>query len=57
MIDWEKVRVDAALSVVQGILESGKVGELLEMAPEVVAKQSVKIADALVNELKKNREE
>ena len=55
MIDWEQARVDAAISAMQGILESGKLGELLEAAPEVVAAQSVRMADALVKELKKDK--
>lgn len=54
MIDWGQVRADAAISAMQGILESGKLGELLEAAPEVVARQAVRMADALVEELKKS---
>ena len=54
MIDWEQVRVDAAISAMQGVLESGKLGEILESAPELVARQAVRIADALVEGLKKN---
>lgn len=53
MIDWEQVRIEAAISAMQGVLESGKLGEILEAAPDVVARQSVKLADALVEELKK----
>ena len=56
MIDWEQVRIDAAISAMQGVLESGKLGMVLEAAPEVVAKQSVKLADALVEELQKKDE-
>jgi hypothetical protein len=52
MIDWEQVRVDAAISAMQGVLESGKLGEILEAAPEMVAKQAVRLADALIKELK-----
>lgn len=52
MIDWEQVRIDAAISAMQGVLESGKLGMVLEVAPEVVAKQSVRLADALIEELK-----
>lgn len=52
MTDWEQVRVDAAISAMQGILESGRLGELLETAPDIVAKQSVRMADALIRELK-----
>lgn len=52
MIDWEQVRIEAAISAMQGVLESGKLGMVLEAAPDVVARQSVKLADALVEELK-----
>ena len=55
MINWEQVRVDAAISAMQGVLESGKLGELLEIVPEVVAKQAVKLADALIKELKEKK--
>ena len=51
MTDWEQVRIDAAISAMQGVLESGKLGMVLEVAPEVVAKQSVRMADALIKEL------
>lgn len=56
MIDWEQVRVDAAISAMQGVLESGKLGMVLEAAPEVVARQSVKLADALIEELNEKNE-
>ena len=52
MVDWEQVRIDAAISAMQGVLESGKLGMVLEAAPEVVAKQSVRLADELIKELK-----
>ena len=55
MIDWEQVRIDAAISAMQGILESGKLGELLEAAPEVVATQSVRMADALIEKLREEK--
>jgi hypothetical protein len=54
MIDWEQVRIDAAISAMQGVLESGKLGMVLEAAPEVVARQAVKLANALIKELKDN---
>lgn len=53
MIDWEQVRINAAISAMQGVLESGKLGMVLEATPEVVARQAVRMADALVEELKK----
>jgi len=54
MIDWEQVRIEAAISAMQGVLESGKLGMVLEVTPDVVARQSVKLAEALVEELKKS---
>ena len=55
MIDWEEVRANAAISAMQGVLESGKVGELLELSPYILAKQSVRLANYLVEELKRNK--
>ena len=55
MIDWEEVRANAAISAMQGVLESGKVGELLELSPYILAKQSVRLANCLVEELKRNK--
>ena len=52
MVDWEQVRIDAAISAMQGVLESGKLGMVLEASPDVVARQAVRLADALVEELK-----
>ena len=52
MIDWEQIRINAAISAMQGVLESGKLGMVLEAAPDAVARQSVKLADALVEKLK-----
>ena len=55
MVDWEQVRVDAAISAMQGVLESGKLGEILEVAPDMVAKQAVRMADALIEKLKEEK--
>lgn len=52
MIDWEQVRIDAAISAMQGVLESGKLGMVLEASPDTVARQAVRMADALVEKLK-----
>lgn len=51
--NWEQVRIDAAISAMQGIMESGKLGMVLELDPKIIAVQSVRVADALVEELKK----
>lgn len=50
--DWEQVRIDAAISAIQGVMESGKLGMLLEIDPKIIAVQAVRVADALVEELK-----
>lgn len=55
MVDWNNLRNEAAISAMQGILESGKIGEILEVAPYIVAKQSVRLANCLVEELMKNK--
>ena len=51
MIDWEQVRIEAAISAMQGVLESGKLGMVLEASPDTVAKQAVRMADALIEKL------
>ena len=53
MIDWNKVKINAAISTIQGIMESGKLGMVLEADPQIMAKQAVRVANALVEELKK----
>ena len=55
MIDWEQVRIQAAISAMQGIQESGKFGEVMELLPEKVADLAVRMADALVKKLKETR--
>lgn len=55
MIDWDEVRINAAISAMQGVLESGKLGMVLEAAPEVVARQAVRLANALIEELNKEK--
>ena len=51
--NWEQVRIDAAISAIQGVMESGKLGMILEIDPQIIAVQAVRVADALVEELKK----
>lgn len=55
--DWEKVRIDAAISALQGVMESGKLGMVLELDPKIIAVQAVRVADALVDELKNGSDE
>lgn len=52
-IDWNQVLVDAAISAMQGIQESGKLGMAMDVMPDALAEASVKIAKSLVRELKK----
>ncbi|WP_292473954.1 hypothetical protein [Methanosphaera sp.] len=49
--DKNRLRITAAISAMQGILESGSLGTALEVAPKIVAKLSIRMADALINEL------
>ena len=51
--DWFNIRWQLASSAMQGVLESGKLGEILELKPDIVAKQAIRLADALIEELKK----
>lgn len=55
MVDWEDVRAQAAIGAMEALLENGKVGELFETAPYIVAKQSVRMANYLVEELQRNK--
>ena len=54
MIDWEEIRANAAISVLEAILENGTTGEVLEIAPYIPVKQAVRVANYLVEELKRN---
>lgn len=51
--DWFNIRWQLASSAMQGVLESGKLGMILEVDPSLVAKQALRLADALIEELKK----
>ena len=51
MVDWEQVRIQAAISALQGVQESGKLGWALETLPEAAAELAIKMADALVKKL------
>ena len=55
MIDWEQVRADAAIGAMEALLENGKMGEILETSPYLVAKQAVRVANCLVEELQRNK--
>jgi len=51
-MNWEDVRIQAAIAAMQGIQESGKLGNILELEPSLVADLAVRMADALVKRLK-----
>lgn len=53
-IDWDKVRVSAAISAMNGLLASDR-NKLLYWNRDWCAEQSVNYADALINELKKEK--
>ena len=48
----QELRQQAAISALQGILEA-RGGVIGEIVPEIVAKEAVRLADALVSELNK----
>ena len=49
---WEEVRVQAAVAALQGVLEA-KWGVDTEFTPELAADESLRLADALVEKLRK----
>ena len=51
-INWDEVLIQASISAMQGIQESGKLGEISNIIPEELADMSVRIGNALVNRLK-----
>jgi len=57
MIDWNQVKINAAISAAQGLMESGKLGIYLEIDPVLIAEQSIRVANALVEQLKKEVQE
>jgi len=52
-IDWNEVLINASISAIQGVMESGKLGQILELDPDIIAKQSIRVAKSLVENLKK----
>ena len=54
-MNWEDIRAQSAIAAMEALLENGKLGELFETAPYIVAKQSVRMANYLVEELKRNQ--
>lgn len=51
-IDWEQVRIQAAIAAMQGYIGGNSV---LGMDDDEIAKWAVKQADALIEELKKEK--
>jgi hypothetical protein len=51
-LDWEKVRISAAISAMNGLLASER-NKLLHWSRDWCVEQSVKYADKLINELRK----
>lgn len=49
LVDWQQVRIQAAIAAMQGILSNTS---SISMKDEIVIQESVKFADALVKELK-----
>lgn len=53
-IDWDKVRISAAISAMNGLLASER-NKLLNWDMDWCVENSVKYADKLINELKKEK--
>lgn len=51
----EEMRFTAAVNAMQGILESGKLGTILEASPDIVARMSIRMGDALIKQLNSNK--
>lgn len=51
--DWDTILIEASIAAMQGIQESGKIGVISDLTPNILAAESVKIAKCLVEELKK----
>lgn len=56
-IDWEQVRINASISILNAILETTKHSVLEELAvDEIFAKAAVEYADKLVQELNRTED-
>ena len=51
-IDSDEVLIQASISAMQGIQESGKLGEISNLIPEELADMSVRVGNALVERIK-----
>lgn len=49
---WDGILVQASIAAMQGIQESGKLGMVADIMPKELAELSVRIGEALVEELK-----
>lgn len=49
---WDGVLVQASIAAMQGIQESGRFGMVADILPKELAELSVRIGEALVEELK-----
>lgn len=52
----EEIKLQAAISALQGIMESGTIGEILELTPHVVVKQAIRIGTIFAEEFQKNKD-
>lgn len=55
-INWNEVLINATISSAQGIMESGHIGQILELDPNIISIQSIHVAKSLVEHLKKEIE-
>ncbi len=47
-LDWDTILIEASIAAMQGIQESGKVGLISDLTPNILASEAVKIAKCLV---------
>lgn len=55
-MNLEEIKLQAAISALQGIMESGTIGEILELTPHVIVKQAIRIGNIFAEEFQKNKD-
>ena len=55
-MEVEEIKLQASISALQGIMESGTIGEVLELTPHIVVKQAIRIGTIFAEEFQKNKD-
>lgn len=55
-MEERQFHTQCAIAAMQGIQESGKLGEVAELTPHLIAERAFKIADAMLDEYRKRKE-